>query len=121
MIIVTGSIVAQPGRLDELLALSLEHVRRSRLEPGCISHGVSRDQEDANRLVFFEQWADRGALADHFAVAASKAFVKAAMQLAAAPPSLSRSGMQRRSNAKRHSRASPTSKFKKTEQKGRKP
>ena len=35
MIIVTGSIVARAGSVDELLALSLEHVRRSRTEPGC--------------------------------------------------------------------------------------
>ena len=88
MIIVTGSIVAKAGQLDALLAISLEHVRRSRLEPGCISHGVSRDVENADRLVFFEEWADRAALAVHFAVPASKDFVKAARQLADGAPNL---------------------------------
>jgi len=56
MIIVTGSIQARPDTLDELLALSVEHVRRSRGEPGCVSHAVHRDVEDPLRLVFFEQW-----------------------------------------------------------------
>ncbi len=88
MIIVTGSIVAKAGQLEALLAISLEHVQRSRLEPGCISHCVSRDVENSNRLVFFEEWADRGVLAQHFAVPASKEFVKIARELADGVPSL---------------------------------
>lgn len=88
MIIVTGSIVAKAGQLDALLAISLEHVRRSRQEPGCISHGVSCDAENASRLVFFEEWTDRKALAVHFAVPASKEFVKAARQMADGSPTL---------------------------------
>jgi quinol monooxygenase YgiN len=88
MIIVTGSILAQAGRLDELLACSLEHVRRSRSEAGCLAHAVHRDAENPLRLVFLEEWADRDALVAHFALPASRAFVKAAGALAAAPPTL---------------------------------
>ena len=88
MIIVTGAVIAQDGRLDELLALSLEHVRRSRAEPGCLAHAVHRDAEHPRRLVFLEQWQDRAALAAHFAVPASRAFVKAATALCAEPPTL---------------------------------
>jgi quinol monooxygenase YgiN len=77
MILITGSVIAREGRLAEALALSLEHVRRSRLEPGCISHAVHHDAENPNRLFFFEQWADQAAVAVHFAVPASRAFVKA--------------------------------------------
>ena len=61
-VLVTGSIQARPERIDELLALSLEHVRRSRTEPGCLSHAVHSDVEDPLRLVFVEEWADRAAL-----------------------------------------------------------
>jgi quinol monooxygenase YgiN len=86
MIIVTGSILAQADRFDELLAHSLEHVRRSRAEPGCIAHAVHRDMEDTLRLVFVEEWADRAALRAHFALPASRAFVKAAGACAAAAP-----------------------------------
>src|SRR5271166_3842983 len=88
MIIVTGSVVARPDTADELLALCLEHVRRSRSEPGCRSHAVHRDAENPLRLVFFEEWDDRSALASHFAVPASRAFVKAAGKLAAATPAM---------------------------------
>lgn len=88
MIIITGSITASEATVDELVALSLEHVRRSREEPGCLSHGVSRDVEDPLRLVFFEQWADKAAVAAHFAVPASAEFVRTAVDLAVSPPML---------------------------------
>ena len=87
-VVVTGSIQARPEHIDELLRLSLEHVRRSRAEPGCISHAVHRDVEDPLRLVFVEEWADRGALLAHFAVPASRTFVKAAAACAEAPPTM---------------------------------
>ena len=84
MIVVTGSVTARQDSLDEVLRLSLEHVRRSRQEPGCISHAVHVDCENPLRLVFFEQWADRAALLAHFAVPASRDFVGALQPLAAA-------------------------------------
>ncbi len=69
MIVVTGSVVARQDSFDEVRRLSLEHVHRSRNEPGCISHAVHVDCENPLRLVFIEQWADRAALLAHFAVA----------------------------------------------------
>lgn len=88
MIIVTGSVKARPDTLDKLLALSLEHVRRSRAEPGCVAHTVHQDVEDPLRLVFLEEWADADALLVHFAVPESGEFVRAAAELAAARPDL---------------------------------
>lgn len=84
MIIVTGSITARTETFDEVKRLSLEHVRRSRTEPGCISHTVHVDCENPLRLVFIEQWADHAALAAHFAVPASRDFVSALGALASA-------------------------------------
>jgi quinol monooxygenase YgiN len=88
MIIVTGSVVAKADSLDKLLAISLEHVRRSRTEPGCLAHAVHQDAENPLRLVFLEEWADTAALAAHFAVPASRDFVKTARELSDAPPVL---------------------------------
>ena len=88
MIIVTGSILARADTLDELIRLSLEHVGRSRREPGCLAHAVHRDVENPLCLVFVEEWVDRAALMTHFAVPASQAFVKRAAALGAAPPTL---------------------------------
>jgi len=84
MIVVTGSVTARADSFDEVRRLSLEHVHRSRTEPGCISHAVQIDCENPLRLVFFEQWADRAALLAHFAVPASRDFVKSLQPLAAA-------------------------------------
>ena len=71
MIVVTGSVTARQDSLAEVTRLSLEHVHRSRREPGCISHAVQADCENPLLLVFFEQWADRAALLAHFAARAN--------------------------------------------------
>ena len=84
MIVVTGSVTARQDSFDEARRLSLEHVHRSRYEPGCISHAVHIDCENPLKLVFLEQWADRAALLAHFAVPASRDFVRALQPLAAA-------------------------------------
>ena len=81
---VTGSVTARQDSFEEVRRLSLEHVRRSRTEPGCISHAVHVDCENPLRLVFFEQWADRAALLTHFAVPASREFVRSLQSLATA-------------------------------------
>jgi quinol monooxygenase YgiN len=88
MIIITGSIAGTAQTIDELIAASLEHVRRSRQEPGCISHSVHRDVENPLRLVFIEQWESPSAVRAHFAVPASVQFVRTATALSASPPSL---------------------------------
>jgi quinol monooxygenase YgiN len=82
MIVVTGSVTARADSFDEVRRLCLEHVRRSRTESGCISHAVHVDCENPLRLVFFEQWADRAALLAHFAVPASRDFVRSLQALA---------------------------------------
>ena len=87
-IIVTGSAHGTDDTIDALMDLALRHVRRSRTEPGCISHAVYRDVEDPNRLFFFERWASRSALDTHFAVFDSNAFVKQLTSLTSEPPSL---------------------------------
>jgi quinol monooxygenase YgiN len=84
MIVVTGSVTAREDSLTEVRKLSLDHVHRSRKEAGCISHAVHVDCENPLRLVFIEQWADRAALLAHFAVPASRDFVRALQPLASA-------------------------------------
>ncbi len=88
MIVITGAMLAKPERIDEALMLSLEHVRRSRKESGCISHAVHRDAENPLRLVFVEEWADMAALSAHFAVPASRAFGKAMGAMASEAPTI---------------------------------
>lgn len=84
MILVTGSATARGDSFDEVRQLSLEHVNRSPLEPGCLSHAMHIDCENPLRLVFLEQWADRAALGARCALPASRDFVRALKSLAAA-------------------------------------
>jgi quinol monooxygenase YgiN len=88
MVIVWGSIEAMPGKLEEAIQLSLDHVHRSRTEPGCIRHSVHIDVENRARLVFFEEWADMPALQTHFAVPESGDFVERVGRLAVGPPEM---------------------------------
>ena len=88
MLIVTGAIQARLDTVDALRRLSLEHVARSRAEPGCLEHGVAIDANDGLRLVFFERWADCESLLVHFRMPASREFAKQVAQLAAHPPEL---------------------------------
>jgi quinol monooxygenase YgiN len=88
MIIVTGSVRARTDTLDEMLAVSLEHVRRSRTEPGCLLHSVHRNVEDPSIVVFLEHWEDRAALAAHFAQPGSLAFVTTVTALATERPTI---------------------------------
>jgi quinol monooxygenase YgiN len=88
MIIVTGSVVARDDAVDEARDLSLQHVRRSRTEPGCLLHSVHHDVEQPNRLVFLEHWADMDSLKAHFAVPESSQFVRAVTTLAVTAPEM---------------------------------
>ncbi|MDQ6747603.1 MAG: antibiotic biosynthesis monooxygenase [Candidatus Dormibacteraeota bacterium] len=76
MVIVTATLQVAAEKLDEAIAISLEHVRRSRAEPGCISHSLTQDTEDPTRLTFIERWQDREALATHFVVPEAVAFAR---------------------------------------------
>jgi len=89
MIIVTGTLHARPESLAEVLALSREHILRSRAEAGCLEHGVAIDADDPMRLVFFERWTDRDAIGTHLNLPASRDFGRAVAALVDAPPTLS--------------------------------
>jgi quinol monooxygenase YgiN len=73
VLIVTGSARIRPENLTEAIALCLEHVLRSRAEPGCNSHAVTpgrrgslpirRFAEKANNIVHWSEFDRDG----HFA------------------------------------------------------
>lgn len=69
-------MLAKPDCLAELLDISLQHVKRSRTEPGCIKHSVQINAENDQEIVFYEEWADEAALLAHFEVREARDFVK---------------------------------------------
>jgi quinol monooxygenase YgiN len=85
MILVTGIVTARPDTIAEMTRAALEHVHRSRTEPGCLSHDVSVDADNPLRLHFIERWESADALKAHFAVKASRVFWKTLQDLAADP------------------------------------
>jgi len=88
VIIVWGKVVAKAEHVGEVERLSLGHVHRSRGEAGCIKHSVQRDVENANALVFYEEWQDMAALQDHFQVPESGKFVAALQELILGEPEI---------------------------------
>jgi quinol monooxygenase YgiN len=89
VLIVTGTIQARPETIDQIITLGVQHVRRSRLEAGCLLHSIHRDVEDPLRVVFVEQWEDEDALRAHFAVPESGQFVRSVSALAAGAAEIS--------------------------------
>ena len=88
VIIVTGSVLASPETLAEMLRISVEHVHRSLAEPGCLNHGVYQSAEDPHRLFFYEQWADRAAIEANFHVREGIGFAAALGKMSAERPSI---------------------------------
>lgn len=88
MIIVLGSVTVRADAIDEALELSKQHVLRSQLETGCISHEVNIDSDNPNRLVFVERWETMSALDQHFQVPESGEFIIAMADLATTAPQM---------------------------------
>ncbi|WP_010458124.1 putative quinol monooxygenase [Acidovorax radicis] len=88
MIIVTGHVIARPDTQEAVEQLAVEHVLRSRAEPGCISHEVSRDVQQPLRFVFVERWESMAALQAHFRVEASRTFAQSMASLCQEPPQI---------------------------------
>ena len=83
MLVVTGSVTARRETFEALRAAALEHVRRSRTEPGCLRHSVHIDTENPLRLFFYEEWEDQAALDAHFAVPESLEYMRISRELSA--------------------------------------
>ncbi|MBU0589972.1 MAG: antibiotic biosynthesis monooxygenase [Gammaproteobacteria bacterium] len=88
MIIVTGRVIARKDTEAAVEQLAVEHVLRSRAEPGCISHEVSRDVQQPLRFVFVERWNDMAALQAHFRMEASRKFAQSMASLCQEPPQI---------------------------------
>lgn len=88
MILVLGHVIARPETAETIRQAGAEHVARSRLEPGCVTHAMAVDANDPLRFVFTEEWADMESLSAHFAVPESRAFGALMAELGAGPPSM---------------------------------
>lgn len=88
MIIVTGHVIARTGTEQAVERLAVAHVERSRTEPGCLAHEVSRDVQQPLRFVFVEHWHDMATLQAHFRLDASRQFARAMTELCETQPQM---------------------------------
>jgi len=74
MIIVTATIIANPGERDEIVSKSRDLIKSTRLEPGCISYDLYMNAEDDDILLMLERWETLEALQSHSQTEHFKAF-----------------------------------------------
>jgi quinol monooxygenase YgiN len=65
MLIVAGHFDVDPDQRDAFIADREESMRRSRAEAGCIQYVFSADPLEPGRVLLFERWEDKAALATH--------------------------------------------------------
>ncbi len=88
MLIVAGSIVAEPGGREQFLTAVQPMVSATLDEPGCHEYAFTPDPNDANRLLLYELWHDQASLDAHFASAHMAAWQETRKGLALAGASI---------------------------------
>jgi quinol monooxygenase YgiN len=82
MVIVQGVFRVAPSDRDAYLAETLETMRISRSEPGCLEYVFAADPVEADRVVLSERWESNEALDDHL-----RALTQRRSDAAPSPPS----------------------------------
>jgi quinol monooxygenase YgiN len=86
MIVVTGYVQTDDERRAQMVEIGQTVAAASRGEDGCLGYRVCQDTEDANTIVFVEEWEDDDALKRHFATPHIATFMAAVPSVVAAPP-----------------------------------
>lgn len=81
MIVVSGTIVIDPAKVERGIELTRELVAKTRAEPGNISYEFFAALEDPSRYHVFEEWASEEAMDQHSASEHMAAFFLAAGEL----------------------------------------
>lgn len=81
MIVVSGTIVLDPQKVQRALALTRPLVAATRAEPGNLSYGFYADPDEPGRYQLYEEWESEEALAAHQDSAHLAAFFAAVPEL----------------------------------------
>jgi len=65
MLIVAGYLDVDPAHRDEFIGGRVHMMAASRAEPGCITYAMTGDPIDLGRVLLFERWESKAALATH--------------------------------------------------------
>ena len=66
-VIVQGVFLVDPGERDRFVATSVEGMRSSRQEEGCLEYVMASDPLDLERVVLSERWESMEHLQQHLA------------------------------------------------------
>jgi quinol monooxygenase YgiN len=64
-VIVQGAFTLDPGERDRFVEASVESMRASRQEEGCLEYVMAADPLDPERVVLSERWASMDHLTQH--------------------------------------------------------
>ena len=67
MLIIAGHFDVDPAQRDEFIRDREEGTKRSRAEDGCLAYAFSADPLEPGRVLLFERWESKDALAAHIA------------------------------------------------------
>jgi quinol monooxygenase YgiN len=67
MLIIAGHFDVDPAERDEYIRDREEGTRRSRGEDGCLAYAFSPDPLEPGRVLLYERWESKEALAAHIA------------------------------------------------------
>jgi quinol monooxygenase YgiN len=70
--IVQGVFVVEPGERDRFIEASIEGMRASRAEAGCLEYVFAADPLDSTRVVLSERWESMDLLQQHLKGQASR-------------------------------------------------
>lgn len=88
MLIVAGSIIAEPGGREPFLTAVQPMVSATLNEAGCHEYAFTPDPNDDDRVLLYELWDDQAALDAHFASAHMAAWQKTRKGLAVTSASI---------------------------------
>lgn len=88
MYVVIARAAGRPDQRAALVRALTTLADASRQDPGCRSYGFYADVQDENSFVSVEEWESREQLDAHFATPHLAAFMSAAGDLLAAPPTI---------------------------------
>ncbi len=81
MIVVSGTIVIDPAKVDLGIELTRELMAKTREEPGNVSYEFFAALEDPSRFHVFEEWESAEAIQEHSASEHMAAFFTGAAEL----------------------------------------
>jgi quinol monooxygenase YgiN len=77
MLVIAGTIRMDPAKVDEATPATVDVMKATRAEAGCVAYAFSRDLGDPGLIHVFEEWESQEALDAHFETPHMATFQKA--------------------------------------------